>query len=146
MTIMFASKKAGVGAVVSVVAGTGIAVDDTDPANPVVSVDPTDSGWIDLSTLTYENSWSDGPNPAQFRIIDNLVYLRGQIANGGNGDVVTTNPLPVDARAPIQIKVVCCPDGYAGNAPSVSISTAGVLTAFWTGGSGMTLTGVYVTD
>jgi hypothetical protein len=145
--LVFASRKPTTGGVVSVVAGASIAVNDTDPANPVVSyVAPSDSGWVDLSTLGYENGWGDGPNPAQFRVIGNLVYFRGQITGGGNGDVVTTNPLPADARAPIQIKLVCCPDGYAGNAPSCAISPAGVMNAYWTGGSGMTLAGVYIND
>ena len=105
-----------------------------------------DSGWINLSTLTYENSWADSTNPAQFRVIGNAVYWRGQIINGGANTQVNTNPLPSNAIPPIQMKLVTCPDGYAGNAPSISVSSAGAITAFWTNGSGMTLTGLYLTN
>ncbi len=93
----------GSGQVVSVVAGTGISVDSTDPANPIVSSTVTVPPWmppetpvgaINGSNVTYTLSYI----PVNY---SGFLYVNGQYYNEGTDWTITSNIItmltPIDA-------------------------------------------------
>ena len=56
----------------------------------------TPTAW---TTVTYQNSWvTEGPQPAQYRKIGDIVYFRGSIKAGTNNTTAWT--MPVGFRPP----------------------------------------------
>lgn len=105
---------------------------------------PTDdTGWVDFSTLGYENSWADWTSPAQFRKIGNVVYLRGAIQGGASGSQVTTNPIPYPPPAFTGLPQVA---NTALTANALVVNITGVMELYYPSTSLTFLSGSYLTD
>lgn len=89
-----------------------------------------DSGWQNLQFI---NSWRNesGQNPAQYRKIGKIVYLRGLVYNGGNSNRNVAQlpdgffPKSLTSNLYFLTRV----SGQTNNSPSVQITKQGVLMA-----------------
>lgn len=89
-----------------------------------------DSGWQNIQLV---NSWHNntGQNPAQYRKVGNIVYLRGLVYNGGNSSrnvaQLPTGYFPTNLVS--NLYFVTRVSGSIQSAPSIQITPSGVLTA-----------------
>lgn len=89
-----------------------------------------DSGWQNLQFI---NSWHNdsSQNPAQYRKVGNIVYLRGLVYNGGNSNrnvaQLPTGYFPTNLVS--NLYFITRISGSIQSSPSVQITKQGVLTA-----------------
>ncbi|MET0786497.1 MAG: hypothetical protein ABWY25_07325 [Paenisporosarcina sp.] len=87
------------GVVQSISAGSGISVDSTNAAYPIVSVSTT--AWVNV---TLQNGWVLFTGyKCQYRKIGDIVYTRGRMSNGSKG--ATAFILPVGFRPPTTVDI-----------------------------------------
>lgn len=89
-----------------------------------------DSGWQNLQFI---NSWHNdsSQNPAQYRKVGNIVYLRGLVYNGGNSNRNVAQ-LPTgyfSTNLVSNLYFITRISGSIQSSPSVQITKQGVLTA-----------------
>ena len=113
-----------------VVSGDYVAVLATG-ADRLILGPVADTAW---TAVTFTNSWVNlGPQPAQYRKIGDIVYVRGQISGGATSSSAFT--LPAGFRPPLTLDLPLI--AFSGG-PVVALAGVGATGAFavWTAATG----------